>query len=156
MTMVEPDRRSKIVNEQEVLRWFEEERTYAWMSQQYLEKYNLVMTPSAWGNFRRRRGLPRRITRDDALIPWLVKEEHRWAYDLTMLRTEARQRAGFELTEDAAKRVESWKEMLEEQGAVVHYDPDTEEGFFLIKREPGDHDLIHEPERKTTLHRNAD
>jgi hypothetical protein len=146
----------KIQDEQEVIRWFEEGRTYAWMIEEYKRKYNIETVPSMWGNFRRRRGLDRRIVRDDELIPWFVKEEHRWAYPLAMLRAEARRRAGKELTETDASRLNNWLEMLKEENAVVHYDPDTEEGFFYVPRQEGDDDLIHAPEHKTTPRPNAD
>ncbi|WP_436739913.1 hypothetical protein [Streptomyces sp. BBFR102] len=146
----------KIQDESEVVRWFEEGRTYAWMIAEYKRKYNIDTVPSMWGNFRRRRGLDRRIVRDDELIPWFVKEEHRWAYPLAMLRAEARRRAGKELTETDTSRLGNWLEMLEEENAVVHYDPDTDEGFFYIPREPEDDDLIRRPNRKTTPRPNAD
>ncbi|AVE00410.1 immunity repressor [Streptomyces phage OzzyJ] len=146
----------KIQDEGEVLRWFEEGRTYDWMVQEYKRKYNIETVPSLWGNFRRRRGLPRRIVRDDDLIPWLIKEEHRWLYPLAMLRVEARKRAGAEVSDLEEKRLQSWREMLAEEDAVVHYDPDTEDGFFYIPRQPGDDDIIHKPARKTTPRRRAD
>ncbi|QDK03199.1 immunity repressor [Streptomyces phage TuanPN] len=146
----------KIQDEGEVLRWFEEGRTYDWMVEEYKRKYNIETVPSLWGNFRRRRGLPRRIVRDDDLIPWLIKEEHRWLYPLAMLRVEARKRAGATVSDLEEKRLQSWREMLEEENAVVHYDPDTEEGFFYILRQPGDDDIIHKPERKTTPRRRVD
>lgn len=146
----------KIVDEGEVIRWFEEGKTYQWMIDEYKRKYHIETVPSMWGNFRRRKGLERRIVRDDDLIPWFVKEEHRWAYPLAMLRAEARRRAGKQLTETDAGRLESWKEMLEEESAVVHYDPETEEGFFYIPRQPEDDDIIHRPPKKTTPRPNAD
>lgn len=145
----------KIQNEQEVIRWFEEGRTYQWMIDEYRRKYGIDTVSSMWGNFRRRRGLDRRIVRDDDLIPWFVKEEHRWAYPLAMLRAEARRRAGRELTERDRTRLANWLKTMEESGAVVHYDPDTKEGFFYILRQEGDDDLIHQPREKTTLRPNA-
>ena len=146
----------KIQDEGEVLRWFEEGRTYDWMVEEYKRKYNIETVPSLWGNFRRRRGLPRRIVRDDDLIPWLIKEEHRWLYPLAMLRVEARLRAGAKVSELELSRVTNWKQMLEDEGAVVHYDPDTEDGFFYIPRQAGDDDIIHKPPRKTTPRRRVD
>ena len=83
----------KIVDEGEVIRWFHEGLTYEEMSRRYREKYGIETVPTLWSNFRRRRGLTRRIVRDDDLIPWAVREEHRWAYPLQMLRLEARRRA---------------------------------------------------------------
>lgn len=147
---------SKIVNEQEVIRWFEEGRTYQWMSDEYLRRYNLEMSPSAWGNFRARRGLSRRITRDDDLIPWHVKYEHRWDYNLAMLRVEARRRAGHSLRESDASKLESWRRKLDDLNAVVHYDPDTPEGFFYVPRERGDTDIIRRPKVKTTRRKAVD
>ncbi|ATI18893.1 immunity repressor [Streptomyces phage Animus] len=146
----------KIQDEQEVIRWFEEGKTYQWMIDEYKRKYNIDTVASMWGNFRRRRGLDRRITRDDDLIPWFVKEEHRWKYPVAMLRVEARLRDGQELSETDKARLESWKEMLEEEKAVVHYDPDTEDGFFYVPREASDTDLIRKPKEKTTPRLNAD
>ncbi|MFB8350979.1 hypothetical protein [Streptomyces niveus] len=146
----------KIQDETEVIRWFEEGKTYQWMIDEYKRKYGINTVPSMWSNFRRRRGLDRRIARDDDLIPWEVKEEHRWLYPVAMLRAEARHRQGFPVTDSDRARLNSWKEMLEEESAVVHYDPDTEEGFFYVPRQEGDDDLIHQPKTKTTARKNAD
>jgi hypothetical protein len=143
----------KIQDEGEVIRWFEEGRTYDWMVKEYRRKYNIETVPSLWGNFRRRRGLQRRITRNDELIPWQVKPEHRWLYPIGMLRVEARRREKGEeaLSELELTRLTSWLKMLKEENAVVHYDPDTEEGFFYIPRGEGDDDLVHKPKKTTRL-----
>ncbi|MGW5130896.1 hypothetical protein [Streptomyces sp. NPDC004135] len=136
---------SKIVNEQEVIRWFEEGRTYQWMVEEYKRKYKIDTKPSMWGNFRKRRGLDARIIRDAELIPWKVNPEHQWKYPVAMLRLVAREKAGYSITEDEAARLASWKEMLAEEDAVVHYDPDTEDGFFYVRRQEGDDEYIHQP-----------
>jgi hypothetical protein len=142
----------KIVNEQEVIRWYEEGKTYAWMVTEYRCKYHLETVPSMFSNFARRRGLQRRITRDDDLIPWHVVVQHRWAYPLDMLRVEARRRAGWKLTTDDAARLTAWLATLRKDDLVVAYDPTTKDGFSLVRRRPGvDEDLIREPARKTTL-----
>lgn len=146
----------KIQDEGEVIRWFEEGKTYQWMIDEYKRKYGIDTVSSMWGNFRYRKGLDRRIARDDELIPWAVNGEHRQLYPLLMLRTEARKRAGMPLVEDKAKRLEAWLEMLKEEDAVVHYDPDTEDGWFYVPREESDDDIIRRPEKKTTRRRNAD
>ncbi|WDS51745.1 immunity repressor [Streptomyces phage Triumph] len=146
----------KIQDEGEVIRWFAEGRTYQWMIDEYKRKYGIDTVASMRGNFRKRRGLDRRITRNDDLIPWFVKEEHRWKYPVAMLRVEARLRDGQDLSETEQARLASWKEMLSEEKAVVHYDPDTEDGFFYVPREPGDTDIIRAPKEKTTPRLNAD
>lgn len=147
---------SKIVDEQEVIRWFKEGKTYQEMQDIYLEKYNIETVPSMWGNFRRRRGLARRITRNDDLIPWAVKSEHRWAYPVAMLRAEARRRAGFDLGMDTRNRLNSWLRTLDDDKLVVHYDPDTEDGFFYVPRLASDDDIIRRPRQKTTTRKAAD
>lgn len=147
---------SKIVDEQEVIRWFEEGRTYAWMIEEYRRKYNIETVSSMWGNFRRRRGLQRRIVRNDNLIPWAVKPEHRWAYAVQMLRSEARRREGKELREIEWLRLEPWLRGLDEDNVVIHYDPDTDEGFFRVPREKGDDDIIRRPKSGLTQRRAAD
>lgn len=146
----------KIVDETEVLRWFEEGRTYEWMRQEYLRKYDIEMGVSAWGNFRRRHGLERRIVHDVDLIPWEVKPEHRWGWAINMLRTEARRRAGRTLSKVMEEKLNAWLRGLEEEGTVVHYDPDTLEGWFYVPRREGiDTDIIRVPER-ATARKNSD
>lgn len=143
---------TKIQDEAEVKRWMEEGRTYAWMADQYREKYNIDTSPSMWAMTRRRLGIPMRIARDDKLIPWAVKPEHRWDYPVVMLRMVARQRQGFELTEAYQHDVAGWLRGLEEDNTVVHYDPDTDQGWFYVPRREGvDTDLIREPDRAAKL-----
>lgn len=139
------------------MRWFNEGVTYEEMQQRYRDKYNIETTLSMWGNFRRRKGLPRRITRDDDLIPWMVKPQHRHSYPILMLRKEARRRSGAPVTEEQSREIDGWLRNLKEDGAVVHYDPDTEQGWFYVKRRPDiDTDIIRRPVRKTTPRRAAD
>ncbi|WP_159793545.1 hypothetical protein [Puerhibacterium puerhi] len=71
----------------------------------------------------------------DAVLPWLhVEPEHRHSYHLMMLRMEARRRAGEELREVDLGRLGSWLRNLEELNAVVLYDPETPDGFYLVPR----------------------
>lgn len=144
--------RSKIVDDGEVVRWIETGKTYQWMKEEYLRKYQLDVSIGMFSNFRSRHGLDGRIVRDEELIPWLIKAEHRYAHDPQMLRAEARKRAGAELTPPIAKMHEAWRRGLEEEGTVVHYDPDTQQGWFRVPAREGiDTDLIRKPDRKTTV-----
>jgi len=151
---------SKIVDEEEAVRWYEEGKTYAWFVQQYKEKYNIETSEPMWAAWRRRRGLKRRNLRDDDLIPWKLKEEHRHLYPVMMLRLEARRRENeraekaneepaYQISKRDMDRLKSWKQTLTEGGLVVHYDPETTDGFFLVPRGEKDKDLIHPPTRKT-------
>lgn len=143
----------KIQSESEVKRWIEQGKTYAWMSEEYLRKYDLQVSPSMFSQFRRRNGLEGRQARDASLVPWAVNAEHRWANALQMLRAEARLRSGKDMPPERLRTLEVWKESLEEAGAVVHYEPDTEQGFFYVPKEDGE-DLIRKP-RKVTRERAA-
>ncbi|MEU6883247.1 hypothetical protein [Streptomyces sp. NPDC046712] len=137
----------KIQDEQEVVRWFMEGRTYEWMQQTYKEKYGIDTSIPMWAAFRRRKGLDRRNLRDDNLLPWKVNEEHRHRYPAMMLRAEARLRAGKELTGRSGQKLANWKQMLTDDELVVHYDAATEQGWFYIPREDSDTDLIRRPAR---------
>ncbi len=141
--------RSKIQDGAEVRRWLEEGWTYQEMAEEYARKYNLEISPSMFASYRSRHGLPRRIARDPSLIPWAVKAQHRWSYPLAMLRIEARRRGGFEVRASDNERLASFKRDLYAEGLVVHYDPDTEVGWWLVPRRPGvDLDMIRDPRKK--------
>ena len=138
-------RPTKIRDEQEVIRWIDEGRTYAWMAQQYLEKYGIEVAPTTFSNFRQRMGMEPRKVWNDELVPWYVEEHHRHTHPVMMLRAEARRRAGKPIAD--ASRLDSWLASRKQEDTVVHYDPDTEQGFFYVLRRPGvDTDLIRVPD----------
>ncbi|WNV90325.1 hypothetical protein [Umezawaea sp. Da 62-37] len=138
---------SKIQSEQEVLDWLADGKTYQWMVEEYRRKYHIETTISMWSNFRKRRGLETRIARDADLVPWKVKDEHQWSTPLTMLRLLARCRGDFALRDVDQTRLDNWLHELKLSNAVVHYDPDTEAGFFYVPREEGDSEFIRPPSR---------
>lgn len=85
-----------------------------------------------------RAGLTQRV-RYDEVIPWNpIKAIHNRHYALTMLRLEARRLASIPLTEEQEKRLAAWKEKLDSENAVVVYLPNTEDGFFYVKKKPSE------------------
>lgn len=70
-------------------------------------------------------------------VPWRLKPEHRHRHAARMLRTQARLDAGKTIGSTLAVQVESWRAGLELEDSVVHYDPDTPEGFWRVPRRPG-------------------
>lgn len=135
---------------QEALRWLEEGRTYQWCVDEYRRKYHVETTISMWSALRRRNGIDTRIVRDESLIPWAVSAEHRHAHAVSMLRAEARRRAGRTLTPQMEEMVNAWLEGLARDDLVVHYDPDTRGGWsYVPRRVDVDRDLICEPPRAT-------
>lgn len=65
-------------------------------------------------------------------LPWRVKAEHLTQYPARMLRLLGRRRAGGQLTEDEADRLDAWLEGLAEKGLVVAYAPDAD-GFLYVE-----------------------
>lgn len=139
------DRRVRIVSEDEVRRWYEEGWTYREMQEEHERKYGVRVALSTFSELRGRRGWERRAVWSDELVPWVVREEHRAHYYAALLRMEARRRAGKPLARSNENRLDLFLADLAESNAVVHYDPDTEEGFFLVPREASDTDIIRQP-----------
>lgn len=69
------------------------------------------------------------------LLPWKIAPEHNNHIDARMLRFEGRRRAGLSLSEAEQRWLDKWKTEMQEAGAVVHYERDTDEGFFWVPRE---------------------
>src|SRR4051794_1579932 len=123
---------SKIQDKAEAIRWIEEGRTYAWIVEEYRRKYNIDTVRSTWSMFRRREGIPRRIVRDEDLMPWAVKKEHRPRSAAMMLRAEGRRRAGVQLSAEDTHQLDTWLGTLASENVVVGYFPDTDKGFHYV------------------------
>jgi len=54
-----------------------------------------------------------------------------------MLRTQARLDAGHTIGQPLQSQVTQWRAGLEAEDSVIHYDPDTEEGFWRVPRRGG-------------------
>lgn len=72
---------------------------------------------------------PRAHMRHEDILPWKLEPEHVYKPEARLLRLEGRRRAGHQLREDESRWLENWKAELKDAGAVIHYDPDTPEGF---------------------------
>lgn len=135
-----------------VRQWHEEGLTYAQMAQRALEEHNVEISITAFSNLARRRGWPRRNARNDALIPWAIKPEHKNARPLVLLRMLSRRLEGLPL-EGHESELAYFLGQLAENDAVVHYEPDTEEGFFYVPRQQGDEQYIRPPKTGLTSRR---
>jgi hypothetical protein len=144
--------------EPEVRKWYDQGETYAWMVQEYKRKYDLSVSPAIFSYRRSARGWERRRrTRDDQLFPWAVKEEHRWHRHLVMLRLEARSRRfGIDtMRERDVRDLALFRERLQAADVVIHYDPNSEQGFLLVPREPRDSDIVRQPTEASWSSRRA-
>ena len=70
-------------------------------------------------------------------IPWLLKPEHRHRHAARMLRTQARLDAGHDIGQSLIPQLKAWRARLEREDSVIHYDPDTDEGFWRVPRRAG-------------------
>lgn len=77
---------------------------------------------------------PRAHMRHSDLIPWQLDPSHVYKPEARLLRLEGRRKAGHELREDELRWLENWKKELSEADAVIHYDRDTDEGFFWVSK----------------------
>lgn len=141
---------TKLQDRDEFVRWYTEGKTYSWIIDTYREKYDTDIGSGTISNWRHQLGLERRAVVDTSLIPWEVKPEHRINHILNMLRSEGRRRGGQEVAPRTLAKLEAWLAGLAADDAVAHYDPDTEQGWWIVKRRPGiDTDIIRKPDGKT-------
>lgn len=75
--------------------------------------------------------------RQRAGVPWRLKPEHRHLHAARMLRAAARVDQGLDIGPSLVPQLESWKNGLLEEDAVIHYIPDSEEGFWRVPRRHG-------------------
>jgi len=130
---------SKIVDLAEVRTWFEEGRPYRWMSEQYLQKYNIEITPTAFSNLARLHGWGYRYAygpERENLIPWDVLKEHRhgdgpYVHLLYLIRMQA----GKPVPENRRLSTQHFWDDLQSRGLVMDYTPKL--GFFAVPRREG-------------------
>lgn len=148
---------SKLQDRDEFIRWYQEGKTYSWIVEEYLRKYNIEIGAGTVSNWRHQLGLEKRQVRDANLIPWTVEREHRQSHLLNMLRAEVRRRAGEPVAPSVERKLAGWLRNMAADDTVVHYDPETEQGWFLVPRRPGvDLDLIREPDAVTRVRGSRD
>lgn len=80
------------------------------------------------------------------LLPWKLRPEHRQLHAAKMLRAQSRLDRGETITRIQQRQLDTWKAGLEADNACIHYDPDTEQGFWRVPRRPGIDGLIREPD----------
>ena len=136
---------AKIEDRQEFVRLVRDKKMRNREILAYYAKRGVHLQPSAISMAKRRYGLNVREAHVD-LLPWLVHEDHRGLYAAKMLRLEGRRRRGDTISDDQLRYLENWKRKMQDDGTVVHYEYDTEEGWFYVPRRPKiDKDLIRDP-----------
>jgi hypothetical protein len=114
-----------------------------------LAEDDIRVTPAAIGMWRKRQGIAPTMARHAALLPWKLRREHKDLWPAVQLRTEGMRRRGEKISPRQAKSLDDWIANLEAQNAVVHYDRDSENGFYNVPRREGvDLDLIRDPTKE--------
>lgn len=86
-------------------------------------------------------------TAADKAVPWIIRPEHQNRYDMHMLRIHRRVQRGEAIRPSDADRYRSWRANLDQHDAVIHYEPRSIVGFWLVPRRPGiDTGVIREPD----------
>lgn len=122
-------------------RWLGEELTHRAIAERWREETGNACTRTAVTMAVNRYGLnaETKQPRYEEYIPWSpVKREHSMNPHARNLRLLAKRDRGEDLSADDVDRLESWLAKLAVRDAVVHYDRDTEQGFWLVPREPQD------------------
>lgn len=78
------------------------------------------------------------------LVPWHLRPEHRQLHAAKMLRAKSRLDRGESISAIQKRQLDTWLAGLEADGAVIHYDPDTEQGFWRVQKRPVDN-IIRDP-----------
>ncbi len=112
------------------------------MRDRFLEEFGEPRTRSAISVAMVRHGVkpPKANRKPDhsEYLPWSVKKAHQNRYEARMLRALSNTKKGVAIPVAESKRLAAWLSSLQEQNAVVHYDRDTEQGFWLYPREDAD------------------
>jgi hypothetical protein len=69
-------------------------------------------------------------------LPWRVKSRHSKERQAVYLRWLGRRRLGLELSANQNRQLDTWLGRLEQDKLVVAYDPDSEYGFYYVKKRP--------------------
>lgn len=88
-----------------------------------------------------------RTKTDESAIPWYpIRAEHRNRHLARMLRAAGRRERGEQSAEVVEAQLNLFLRSAKELDFVVHYDPDTEQGWFRVPRRKGiDTGLIRDP-----------
>lgn len=134
--------------------WVREGKTNAEIVRLLAEREGVSVSRQAISVWKRRAGVEMKDQPAKGM-PWKVKEEHRQLEAARAIRNFNRVRRGDTLPEREQRRldkaIESLAEIASEQGwkhgAVFHYEPDTDSGWFVVARRPGvDKGIVREPD----------
>ena len=130
-----------------VQKYVEAGLTQAEMVERWLQDFGEKKSRTAFAMAISRYGITpvRSRPRYDELLPWRVKMDHLMEHEPRMLRLLARRRRGLDISDDESGMLEKWIREMHQTDAVVAYEAETAQGWFLVPRLPTDEDFIRNP-----------
>lgn len=116
-------------------RWVDEGLTHQQIADRVFARTGIAVSRTSVSAAIHRAGLSQDAPRYTQEIPWRVKTGHLKEYPLRMLRLLGRRRRGDTLNADETKRLDSWLKKLDEEHAVVGYDPDSRFGVYYVEKD---------------------
>lgn len=105
----------------------------------------IELTTSALTMWRKRRGLDRKPAHPKR-IPWKIRPEHSTTVQAQAIRAASRRAEGLAVDAERSRILAHWEGLLYPKGLVIHYDADTDEGWWYVPARPGiDLGLVREP-----------
>lgn len=135
----------KLIPDHLVERWEREGLTDAQIVRRLAEEEHVTVTRQAISAWRKRRGEDMRPQPPRA-IPWDLRPEHRTMEAARAIRFYARVQRGETIPEEDRVRMQRVVDELHRRNAVLWYERDTVEGWFMVPRRPEDGDgIIRQP-----------
>ncbi|GAA3232220.1 hypothetical protein ACFP63_16570 [Oerskovia jenensis] len=106
----------------------------------------IEVTTEALIMWRKRRGLDRNPV-SPKRIPWKLRPEHVNTVEAQAIRAYYGREDGLAVDKERTRILASMERRLYPRGLVIHYDPDTERGWWAVPARPGvDLGLVREPD----------
>lgn len=128
-------------------RWLREGKTYAWIKEQFRNRYKKDISDGTIVNFRKEKNIPDRyaVAARKQGHPWKVLPEHRGVGIDPYLSALIRRDAGLPVPQERLTSAENWWAEMQELGLVASYSP--QRGWVTLPRRRGiDLGYIREPD----------
>lgn len=128
----------ELPDDETLVEWWEEGLTFPQMAARFNSaRTGKPVTGNAFGTACRRLGLGRNLHHDEWL-PRNMHPDHQKLYDTEMIRRWSARRQGKQFEPEEDQRINAWLQALNDAGAILWYERETQQGWWPVKREPTD------------------